>query len=55
VEDIAKSALGQTKVPISEIALRVGYSELSAFDRAFMRLTGMTPLEYRAGETRRDR
>jgi len=55
VEDIAKAALGQTKVPISEIALRVGYSELSAFDRAFMRLTGMTPQEYRAGEARRDR
>jgi AraC-like DNA-binding protein len=54
VEDIAKSALGQTKVPISEIALRVGYSELSAFDRAFARITGMTPLEYRAGEARRD-
>jgi len=55
VEDIAKSALGQTKVPISEIALRVGYSELSAFDRAFMRLTGMRPQEYRAGVTQRDR
>jgi AraC-like DNA-binding protein len=55
VEDIAKAALGQTGVPISEIALRVGYSELSAFDRAFLRLTGMTPLEYRAGEVRRGR
>jgi AraC-like DNA-binding protein len=55
VEDIAKAALGQTRVPISEIALRVGYSELSAFDRAFMRLTGMTPLEYRAGEARKGR
>jgi AraC-like DNA-binding protein len=55
VEEIAKSALSQTTVPISEIALRVGYSELSAFDRAFRRLTGMTPLEYRAREARRDR
>jgi len=55
VEDIAKSALSQTTVPISKIALRVGYSELSAFDRAFMRLTGMTPLEYRAAEARGDR
>jgi len=53
VEDLAKSALGQTRAPVSEIALRVGYSELSAFDRAFMRLTGMTPLEYRAGEARK--
>ena len=48
VGDIAKAALAQTRAPVSEIALRVGYSELSAFDRAFMRLTGMTPLEYRA-------
>jgi AraC-like DNA-binding protein len=55
VGDIAKPAISQTRVPISEIALRVGYSELSAFDRAFMRLTGMTPLEYRAGEARGDR
>jgi AraC-like DNA-binding protein len=55
VEDIAKSALSHTRVPISEIALRVGYSELSAFDRAFVRLTGMTPLEYRARKARRDR
>jgi AraC-like DNA-binding protein len=54
MQDIAKSALSQTTVPISEIALRVGYSELSAFDRAFVRLTGMTPLEYRAGKARGD-
>jgi AraC-like DNA-binding protein len=53
VEDIAKSAISTTQVPISEIALRVGYSELSAFDRAFVRLTGMTPLKYRAREARR--
>ena len=53
VEDIAKSAISQTQVPISVIALRVGYSELSAFDRAFLRLTGMTPLKYRAREARR--
>jgi AraC-like DNA-binding protein len=53
VEDIARSAISQTRVPISEIALRVGYSELSAFDRAFVRLTGTTPLKYRAREARR--
>jgi AraC-like DNA-binding protein len=53
VEDIATSAISKTQVPISEIALRVGYSELSAFDRAFVRLTGMTPLKYRAREARR--
>jgi AraC-like DNA-binding protein len=53
VEDIAKSAISQTQVPISEIALRVGYSELSAFDRAFVRLTGMTPLKYRARKAQR--
>jgi AraC-like DNA-binding protein len=53
VEDIATSAISRTQVPISQIALRVGYSEISAFDRAFVRLTGMTPLKYRAREARR--
>ncbi|MBE2263018.1 MAG: AraC family transcriptional regulator [Burkholderiaceae bacterium] len=48
VRDVSQSALRETQVPISEIALRVGYSELSAFDRAFSRLAGMTPRQCRA-------
>jgi len=34
--------------PIKEIASRLGYSEQSAFQRAFKRWTGMTPGQYRA-------
>jgi AraC-like DNA-binding protein len=55
VRDLSQSALGETQVSISEIALRVGYSELSAFDRAFSRLAGMTPRQYRAAKARKTR
>jgi AraC-like DNA-binding protein len=55
VRDLSQSALRETQVPISEIALRVGYSELSAFDRAFSRLVGMTPRQYRAKQARKTR
>jgi AraC-like DNA-binding protein len=55
VRDLAQSALRETQVPISEIALRVGYSELSAFDRAFSRLAGMTPRQYRTTKARKTR
>jgi AraC-like DNA-binding protein len=53
VEEVSKMALSETQAPISEIASRVGYSEPSAFHRAFVRLAGMTPLQYRAKETRK--
>ncbi len=33
--------------PVTEIAFLTGYSELSAFARAFRRWTGMTPIQYR--------
>jgi len=34
---------------LTEIAFLLGYSELSAFNRAFKRWTGSTPLDYRRG------
>jgi AraC-like DNA-binding protein len=34
---------------LTEIAFLLGYSELSAFTRAFKRWTGQTPMEYRRG------
>ena len=55
VRDLAQSGLTETQAPITEIALRVGYSELSAFDRAFSRLAGMTPRQYRATQTGKTR
>ncbi len=45
--DMAKKALVSTSSNISEIALQLGYSETSAFDRAFKRLIGCSPKEYR--------
>ncbi len=43
----ACAALAQTNEPIKELAYRIGFSEPSAFHRAFKRWTGMTPSEYR--------
>jgi AraC-like DNA-binding protein len=45
--DAARAALAGIE-PIKAIALRLGYSEQSAFHRAFKRWTGMTPGQYRA-------
>jgi AraC-like DNA-binding protein len=47
VRTVAQQALMESSAPIGEIALRVGYSELSAFDRAFSRLCGVTPSAFR--------
>ena len=48
VRQVSQKALSESQAPISEIAFRVGFSDLSAFDRAFARITGMSPREYRA-------
>lgn len=44
---ISKEALLHTNVSVTEIALRLGYSELSVFVRLFKRLVGDSPLQYR--------
>lgn len=41
--------LAETKAPITEVALAVGYQSLSAFNAAFRGFTGQTPTAYRAG------
>ncbi len=46
--DLALSYTRQQHLPLSEIAMLLGYSELSAFSRAFRRWTGTAPREYRA-------
>jgi AraC-like DNA-binding protein len=39
--------LKERKNTLTEVAFLLGYSEVSAFNRAFKRWTGSTPLEYR--------
>jgi AraC-like DNA-binding protein len=45
--DVACAALQTQKAAIKDIAYRLGFSEPSAFHRAFKRWTGMTPAEFR--------
>ena len=48
VYHLARQALTNTQSSISDIALMLGYAEASAFDRAFIRLSGgVAPLRYR--------
>lgn len=44
---LAQMYLAQQQLPLTEIALLLGYSELSAFTRAFTRWTGTNPRAYR--------
>lgn len=52
---LAMSYLTDDKKTLTEIALLLGYSEVSAFNRAFKRWTNKTPLAYRrmSGRSRR--
>lgn len=45
--DLAVLYLAQPHLQLSEIALALGYSELSAFTRAFTRWHGQSPLKFR--------
>lgn len=49
---IAKRMLVATDIPLTVIALQLGYSEASAFSRNFKAQVGETPVEYRAREQR---
>ncbi|WP_156508573.1 AraC family transcriptional regulator, partial [Oleiphilus sp. HI0132] len=44
----AERYLKENKVSISEVAFLLGFSELSAFSRAFKRWTGESPAKFRA-------
>ena len=43
----AKNFLEKEEIPISEIALRVGFSDINYFSRKFKAITGITPTEYK--------
>jgi AraC-like DNA-binding protein len=45
---IASKMLARTDAPSNEVAKAVGYSDASHFARAFRRLTGLSPREYRS-------
>ena len=48
--EIARQLLEDTDVPLGEIAAALGYSEASAFTRAFRRWSGRTPTAWRTGD-----
>lgn len=45
--ELARQYLSQANLPISELALLLGYSEASAFSRAFRRWYGVSPRQWR--------
>jgi AraC-like DNA-binding protein len=46
-QELALHYLQDPDIPLTEIAHCLGYSELSAFSRAFRAWTGMSPQRYR--------
>ncbi|GGO79381.1 AraC family transcriptional regulator [Marinobacterium nitratireducens] len=50
--DLARDALTQSDVSLTDLALQLGYSELSAFSRAFKRWSGCSPQQWRERQER---
>jgi AraC-like DNA-binding protein len=50
-EELARVHVAEAARPLGEIAFLLGYSELRPFLRAFRRWTGVTPTQYRVGQT----
>ncbi|MEZ4899149.1 MAG: AraC family transcriptional regulator [Saprospiraceae bacterium] len=46
-QEVAVNLLRNSKQSMAEIAFQTGFSEQSAFNRAFKRWTGQSPLEFR--------
>jgi len=49
--ELAAAGLRDPAIPIKELADRLGYSEVSAFHRAWKRWVGITPAEFREAQT----
>jgi len=50
---VAEKLLRESRYPVTEVAFLTGFSEQSAFNRAFERWTGQTPVTFRrAGQNR---
>ncbi len=47
IVEMAETALLESRVSITEIALQMGYAEVAAFYHAFKKQTGLSPSEYR--------
>jgi AraC-like DNA-binding protein len=47
-EDLARDHITNSRLTLGEVAYLLGFSELSAFSRAFKRWTGLSPARYRA-------
>ncbi len=47
--EYAARLLGTGKVPVEQVASRIGFSSRSHFSQAFKKHTGMTPVEFRRG------
>ncbi len=48
--ELAKRAITARRGSVESIADQLGFSDASAFRRAFKRHTGMTPAEFAAGQ-----
>ena len=46
--ELAKDYLGQDDLSLCQVAFLLGYAEQSAFNHAFKRWTGSTPMDYRS-------
>jgi len=48
---VARHLLAGTRLPVTQIALALGYGEPSSFTHAFVRMAGTTPAKWRAGSS----
>lgn len=46
--DYARNLLSTTDLPISRVAMEIGYENLRTFNRCFRKVSGCTPKEYRS-------